>query len=159
MFSHPPLKTLTLRTAGLASAKSAMFGMVRRNTDGTPRAHQGVDFASAVGHRVYAVEDGFVIDVRDSVSGYGKSVLISHMVNGKHYYTFYAHLSSIDVDFSKTVKAGDVIGLTGDSGNAKGMTTVAKGGHLHFEVRDKKSVGLGLAGRLDPIPFLKQFMK
>lgn len=170
MFAHPPLKTCKIRTAGLASAKSAMFGMVRRNKDGSPRAHQGVDFASDEGYRVYAVLDGSVVDIRESASGYGNSILLAHIVDGKHYYTFYAHLSRIDVrkfEYNSNgevvgpmfVKAGTRLGLTGDSGNAKGMTTIAKGGHLHFEVRDSKSVGLGLSGRLDPLPFLRQFMK
>jgi len=155
MFAHPPLKTCTIRTAGLASAKSAGFGMVR---NGGTRAHQGIDLESDDGYRVYAVLDGFVIDIRESASGYGNSVLLSHVVDGKHYYTFYAHLSKIDVEFSQTVKAGTQLGLTGDSGNAKGMTTIAKGGHLHFELRDKRSVGLGLAGRLDPLPYLKKWV-
>lgn len=135
-----------------------MFGMVRRNKDGSPRAHQGVDFASDAGYRVYAVADGFVIDVKNSANGYGKTITLSHVIDGKHYYTFYAHLSDVKVGFSQTVKAGDVIGLTGDSGNAKGMLTVEKGGHLHFEVREKRSVELGLDGRLDPIPFLQKFI-
>ena len=158
MFAHPPLKTCKIRTAGLASAKSAMFGMVRRNKDGSPRAHQGVDFASDIGYRVYAVEDGIVVG--DAVIGdYGQTLTIEHRIGGKRIYTFYSHLGELKVSFSKSVKAGDVVALTGDSGNARGMTTIANGGHLHFEVKTTREFPRGLAGRLDPIPFLKQFMK
>jgi len=38
-----PLKICKLRTAGLASVNSAKFGLVRKNADGTKRAHQGID--------------------------------------------------------------------------------------------------------------------
>lgn len=158
MFSHPPLKTLKIRTAGLASAKSAMFGMVRCNKDGTPRAHQGVDFASDAGYRVYAVEDGFVVDT-SVIGAYGQTITILHMIDGKRVYSFYAHLGELKVGFSKTVKAGDIIALTSDSGNAKGMTTIKKGGHLHFGVRTTREVKRGLDGWLDPLPLLKQFIE
>ena len=47
-FPTTPLKRgyCKLRTVGLASVKSATFGMVRRNADGSPRAHQGVDLTA-----------------------------------------------------------------------------------------------------------------
>lgn len=158
MFAHPPLKTCKIRTAGLASAKSAMFGMVRRNKDGSPRAHQGVDFASDIGYRVYAVEDGIVVG--DAVIGdYGQTLTIEHKIDGKRIYAFYSHLGELKVSFSKSVKAGDIVALTGDSGNARGMTTIDKGGHLHFEVKTTREFPKGLSGRLDPLPFLRQFMK
>ena len=42
-----PLDENRLRTAGLASVNSAKFGMTRRKADGTPRAHQGIDYEIA----------------------------------------------------------------------------------------------------------------
>lgn len=146
---HP--QHMKLRTAGLASEKSATFGMVRRRADGTPRAHQGIDLAIDNGYRCYAVDDGTVAFVADSPSGYGKQVCLA-LDSGL--FVFYAHLSRIDVKQGQQVKAGDVIGLTGSTGNAAGMTNEAHGSHLHFEVRERAQCGLGLAGRLDPLAFV-----
>ena len=165
-FPVTPLKRgyCKLRTAGLASVKSAMFGMVRRNADGSPRAHQGADLAADNGYRCYAVDDGIVTRVERGNNGYGWIVQIQLAdtydykdVNGKPQYgrvwVFYAHLSEIKVRIGQAVKAGDVIGLTGSTGNARGMTDAARGAHLHFEVRTVERAGLGLAGRVDPLQF------
>ena len=146
-----PLKVCKLRTAGLASSKSSTFGMVRKNADGTARPHQGVDLQAKKGEEVYAVKDGHVVDVVKSPTGYGNQINIFH----GDIYSFYAHLSDILVKKGDKVDSGQLIGHTGDSGNAKGMDTIAKGGHLHFELRNKQIVGLGLAGRIDPLPYLE----
>ena len=139
-----------LRTAGLASSKSATFGMVRRNKDGTARAHQGIDLAVEPNYRCYAVDDGLVVQTSKGSDGYGWTVTLK-LNNGL--YVFYAHLSQLKVTNGEMVKAGHVVGLTGSTGNAKGMTNIAKGAHLHFEVRDRASVTLGLGGRLNPLDY------
>lgn len=173
-----PLKTCVVRTAGLASVKSATFGMVR---NGGTRAHQGVDLVAEVGTAVYAIADGKVIAISRAFSvttGYGASVLLQVDVNDlpeaqrNHYrlkypnnsliYFYYAHLSEISVklgpDGTLAVPAGKELGKTGDSGNAKGMTTITKGGHLHFEARHRaEKIGKGLDGRLDPLPFISSY--
>ncbi|MGT1154164.1 hypothetical protein ACVPW9_25980, partial [Klebsiella pneumoniae] len=46
---------------------------------------------------------------------------------------------------------------TGCTGNANGMTSIALGAHLHFEVRVKEIPGPGIANRLDPAPFIDGF--
>lgn len=167
-FPMPPLKKgyLKLRTAGLSSVNAAKFGMVRRNPNGTPRAHQGVDLAVDNGYRCYAVDDGVVTRVERGNDGYGWIVQIKlddtydyNDANGKPQcglvWAFYAHLSDIKVSVGQAVKAGDVISLTGSSGNARGMGDVAHGSHLHFEVRTVERAGLGLAGRADPLQFFE----
>lgn len=157
-FTHPPLKTCKLRTAGLRSVRGAMFGMTRTNPNGTPRAHQGIDLATDKGYRLYAVENGQVVATALGSTGYGFTVTIrldcpdKKALHGR--FAFYAHLDRIDVRPGQIVKAGDQIGLSGDTGNAKGMDTVAEGGHLHFELRFKQICGLGLADRFDPLPFI-----
>lgn len=157
-FTCNPLKTCKLRTAGLSSKKAATFGMVRKTADGKPRAHQGIDLASDAGYRCYAVEDGTISKVENAYSGYGQIVILKldcpakPLIHGK--FVMYAHLSQVRVRQGQSVKAGDVVGLTGDSGNAKGMDTIAEGGHLHFELRTGINLGLGLAGRLDPQPYI-----
>lgn len=175
---HDPLGVNVIRTAGLASAKSATFGKVRNNNT---RNHQGIDLAVDVGAKIYAVANGKVVSVSKgfkSTTGYGATLVLSVDVKDlpekqrKHYeathpdndqiYFFYAHLSRIDALLNKNgvcfVEAGKVLGATGDSGNAHGMSTIAKGCHLHFEVRHKKEgLGKGLVGRLDPLPYLASY--
>lgn len=175
---HDPLSVNTIRTAGLASARSATFGKVRNNNT---RNHQGVDLAANAGTSIYAVANGKVVNVSKgfkATTGYGATLVLSVDVKDlpdkqrKLYeaaqpdkdqiYFFYAHLSRIDVVLNKDgvcfVEAGKVLGTTGDSGNASGMSTIAKGGHLHFEVRHKNDdLGRGLVGRQDPLPYLANY--
>jgi murein DD-endopeptidase MepM/ murein hydrolase activator NlpD len=146
---HP--KHMKIRTAGLLSEKSAKFGMTRVRADGTPRAHQGVDLAIDPGYRVYAVDSGIVVYTENIRTGYGKQVCIK-LNSG--IYVFYAHLSRIDVVTGQKISAGQQIGLSGSSGNAAGMNNIKQGSHLHFEVRTISRPGLGLIGRVDPLPYL-----
>lgn len=158
-FSVQPIYLAKLRTAGLKSVKGAMFGMTRTNTDGTLRAHQGVDLAIDNGYRVYAVENSEVVATAKGIDGYGYTITLKLNCPNKpelhNKYAFYSHLKAIEVEVGQTLKAGHVIGLTGDTGNAKGMTTISKGGHLHFELRTKQICGKGLANRIDPLPFIE----
>lgn len=155
-FTHNPLKNCKLRTAGLSSVNGARFGMTR---NGGKRAHQGIDLASDEGYRVYAVEDGEIVGINKGADNYGFVISLRMNVptkpelNGK--FAFYAHLDRIDVKIAQLVKAGTQLGLTGDTGNANGMTTEKKGGHLHFEIRTIQNPGLGLGGRINPEPFVK----
>lgn len=158
-FSYNPIANPKLRTAGLKSVKGAMFGMTRTNKNGTPRAHQGIDLASDIGKRCYAVENATVVGIAMGKDGYGFTITLKLDCPEKkelhNKFAFYAHLKLIDVTVGQKVSAGYCIGLTGDTGNAKGMTTIEKGGHLHFELRNKQICGKGLAGRFDPLPYIK----
>lgn len=64
----------------------------------------------------------------------------------KFFYLAYAHLSSFNVLEGDFVKSGDVIGFSGETGNAKGT----KGPHVHFEVRDLKFAGKSTNHRCNP---------
>ena len=158
-FSVQPIYRPFLRTAGLSSVKASMFGMTRKNPDGSLRPHQGVDFGIDNGYRVYAVENGIIVDTAMGKDGYGYTITLKldcpqkPELHGK--FAFYAHLNRIDIVIGQKVIAGTPIALTGDTGNAKGMTTIAKGGHLHFELRTQQICGKGLAGRIDPLPFIE----
>ena len=158
-FTHNPLKNCKLRTAGLSTVNGARFGMTRKYPNGKPRPHQGIDLATDEGYRVYAVEYGEIVSIAKGLDGYGFTVSLkinnkdNPELNGK--FAFYAHLDRIDVKVGDKVNYGCVIGLSGDTGNATGMKTVAKGGHLHFEIRTIQNPGLGLGGRIDPEPYIK----
>ncbi len=88
------------------------------------RPHGGVDFALNIGEPIYAVFDG-VVRVAQVNGGYGKMVLIRHYNNLE---TLYGHLDKILVKVGQEVKAGDIIGHSGNTGFSTGP-------HLHFECR------------------------
>lgn len=149
-FKYQPLKhgLNVLRTAKLASVRSAGFGMVR---NGGTRPHQGVDLAVPNNYRCYAVDDGVVSFVKTSDdNGYGRMLIIK--LDGG-LFVAYAHLKDILVKEGQRVKAGDVVALTGSSGNARTMRDMPGGSHLHFEVRTSQHPGKGLAGRIDPLKY------
>jgi murein DD-endopeptidase MepM/ murein hydrolase activator NlpD len=68
--------------------------------------------------------DGKVVSAGWNNQGYGNLVVVE---NGP-YKTYYAHLSEIPVQVGQTVKAGEVVGLTGNTGHSTGP-------HIHYEVR------------------------
>lgn len=120
------------------------FGMVR---NGGKRPHQGWDLYAVPGTRCYAIADGKIIYSR-MWGGFGKQVLLEFNYRGRILYAAYCHLSVSAVRENEQVKQGEVIGLTGNTGNAKTMR--GEDQHLHFEIREIKDVGTGLAGRIDP---------
>jgi murein DD-endopeptidase MepM/ murein hydrolase activator NlpD len=166
---HNPLSTCTLRTAGLGPT-GARFGWTRKN--GT-KNHQGIDLVAVPGTPIHAVADGkvYVKPAKSPTYAYGNTLILEVSVDdlppkqaalvnkinpgAKTIGFFYAHLSELPEN-QKHVFSGEVIGKTGESGNAAGMNTVAKGAHLHFEVRIKPFVvTTGLANRTDPLPFIE----
>lgn len=122
---------------------------------GAPGTHAGVDIAAAVGTEVYAISDGEIVyaewqrpdpalnnpEKPDDLNryqeqlklfeegklGYGKYIIVKHATGG---YSYYAHLSSFDVKVGDKVKAGQLIGLSGNTGKSTGP-------HLHFEHRNE----------------------
>lgn len=88
------------------------------------RTHQGVDMFADHGMPLFAVADGRV----DRVSWNRLGGLSIHLVDdlGNRYY--YAHLSEALVAGGERVAAGAVVGLNGDTGNARGTPP-----HLHFQ--------------------------
>mgnify|MGYP003308147906 FL=1 len=97
---------------------SSRFGPRRR------RFHYGIDLAMPTGTPIYSTFDG-TIRVAKYNKSYGNLVVIRHD-NGLE--TYYAHLSRIQVKPGQEVKAGEQIGLAGNTGRSYGS-------HLHFETR------------------------
>ncbi len=88
--------------------------------------HLGIDLAAGEGAAVYAADSGVVTMASGGWNyGYGNVIQIDH---GNGYSTVYAHLSQINVGVCQSVGAGQLIGLSGNTGNSFGA-------HLHFEVR------------------------
>jgi murein DD-endopeptidase MepM/ murein hydrolase activator NlpD len=134
--------------------KSNTFGPdVRYNADGTPRAHQGIDLETDIGTDVKAVSEGEIVYINPDKGDYGRYIILKFNKEGETYYAQYAHLSETSVSRGDKVSAGQIIGKTGDTGNAKGMTGCDL--HLHFEIRTKLWPGRGVQDRVDPLPFFK----
>lgn len=89
------------------------------------RMHYGLDVKVQRGDTIRAAFDGKVRYVSYQRRGYGNYVVIRHP-NGLE--TLYAHLTKKLVDENEVVKAGDPIGLGGNTGRSTGT-------HLHFETR------------------------
>jgi hypothetical protein len=89
------------------------------------RHHSGIDLDLDVGDTVRAAWSGKVRYSKYNDGGFGNLVIVRHH-NGLE--TFYAHLSKLLVVPDQEVRAGDVLGLGGNTGRSFGP-------HLHFEVR------------------------
>lgn len=127
---------------------TSKFGV--RTLNGITRLHAGTDIGLKIGTELYAVEDGVVTRMNNSCSnnGYFDGVSGGCFVNGKpmgfgNYIEItlknkqkiiYSHLTKVQkgLTVGSTVKQGDVIGLSGNSGNTTGP-------HLHLELRNSKN--------------------
>ncbi|MET9831255.1 M23 family metallopeptidase [Streptomyces sp. NPDC006385] len=99
--------------------------------------HTGIDFPVSYGTTVMAATDGTVRTQWNSAYG---NMMIVTAKDGTE--TWYCHLSSYRVASGTTVKAGDPIAYSGNSGNSTGP-------HLHFEVRP------GGGSAIDPLSWLR----
>lgn len=104
--------------------------------------HTGIDITAPKGTPVLAAGGGEVIwagfglyyGVYREDDPYGLAVAIHHDFgyDGNELYTVYGHLDRIDVVRGQHVEAGELLGLSGETGNVTGP-------HLHFEVRAGRS--------------------
>ena len=85
--------------------------------------HSGIDLAAKTGTSVYAAAGG-TVELASWYYGYGNCIVINH---GNGVKTRYAHLSAYKVSVGATVSRGQLIALSGNTGNSTGP-------HLHFEV-------------------------
>jgi murein DD-endopeptidase MepM/ murein hydrolase activator NlpD len=99
--------------------------------------NDGINVAVPEGTPIKAAEDGVVAYAGNELKTYGNLVLIRHS-NG--YVTAYAHASEILVKRDETIKRGQVIAKSGQTGNVAAP-------QLHFEIRKGSSP-------VDPMPYL-----
>jgi murein DD-endopeptidase MepM/ murein hydrolase activator NlpD len=118
-----------LRTPIDGARLTSRFGMRNHPILGYTRMHRGVDFGAASGTPIEAAGDGTVEFVGIN-TGYGKYIRLKHT---DIYETAYGHMSrfAAGLHVGSHVKQGEVIGYVG-------MTGLATGPHLHYEVLVQK---------------------
>lgn len=117
------------------------FGDVRSGG----RRHEGIDILATLGQEVYAVADGELMNQADESASLSGNAWGLTSDDGTYF--FFAHLSSFapDLQLGDRVRAGQVIGYVGDTGNPGPGNY-----HLHFEVHP----GGQRQPAIDPLPLL-----
>ncbi len=101
---------------------SSYYGYRINPVTGAEQLHRGVDIAVPTGTAVLAAMDGTVTTATYD-SYYGNYIVIE---DSSGYCTKYAHMDTLSVSVGQTVKHGDTIGTTGNTGSSTGS-------HLHIE--------------------------
>ncbi|MGE9310889.1 M23 family metallopeptidase [Niabella sp. CJ426] len=124
-----PLNVIQI-TSGFGVRKHPVFGRLRR--------HNGIDLKAHF-LPVYSIADGMVVKSDKGVLE-GNFLVVAHGA----LQSIYCHLHTSFVEPGQTIRAGEIIGVSGNTGTTSGP-------HLHF--------GLKYNNRfIDPEPFLKLFM-
>ena len=105
---------------------NSTFGYRVDPIDNVRRFHQGQDITVKSGTPIYAPADG-VVKRAYYAGGFGNHITLQH---GSGYTTLFAHLSKIKVKHGQTVKRGDIIGYSGNTGRSTAP-------HLHYEIHHK----------------------
>jgi murein DD-endopeptidase MepM/ murein hydrolase activator NlpD len=110
----------------------------RRILNGQPGSpHGGVDFPALTGTPVYAAQRGRVV-LAEELFFSGNTVVIDH---GLGIYSFYGHLSEMDVKVGDTLESGHVLGKVGATGRVTGP-------HLHWGLTVERA-------RVNPLQIVK----
>lgn len=110
--------------------------------------HHGDDIFGSLGQPLVACTDGIVFSVGWNKIG-GNRLWIVDSAGNQFYYAHLSAFSTAAVNGSH-VKAGQVVGFMGNTGDAEGTPY-----HLHFEVHPVSLLYLGYDGAVDPTPYLK----
>ncbi len=122
---------------------TSAFGYTRIYTNHLT-THHGEDLRAKVGTPVYAISDGEVLwGEGKALYLEGPTVVIDH---GDGIISKYLHLSKVLVQAGSNVKAGDIVGYSGDQG------ADVQGAHLHFAIK------VGNAS-VSPLQFIQEFQK
>jgi murein DD-endopeptidase MepM/ murein hydrolase activator NlpD len=133
------LSKVVMPLAGKMAITSS-YGTRIHPISGTRKMHSGIDL-KAYYENVYAVMDGIVAAVGRSATG-GNYIKILHY---GRFETAYLHLSEIYYRTGEFVKAGFILGRSGNTGNSTGP-------HLHFSVKE-------FGQSINPAHFLNDLIK
>lgn len=128
-----PLKNKVTVTSSYGTRTHPIFG--------TKRNHNGIDLKASF-ENVYSIMDGIVTAAGWDSKGGGNFIKVNHF---NRFETSYLHLSEIYYRTGEQVKAGYIIGKSGNSGNSTGP-------HLHFAVKE-------FGQNINPSLFLNDLIK
>ena len=156
------LETSTTNSSGrfpvpIDGTITSNYGMRIHPVTGILSKHTGIDISGKHRDNVIAIYDG-VVTIAEIQKGFGNCVEIKHEIvtyrtvtdedgnerTVKHvetFYSFYAHLSRIDVVEGMRVMQGNVIGIEGGDPKKDPNAGTSTGHHLHFEIRTKSGYG------------------
>jgi len=139
--------------------KGGTFGCTRKDWEKTcggvkgDKKHDGLDIKAEVNTNTFSMYDGKVSDIRNSFApgepkkdSYGNYILVTTKINGETVFIKYNHLNEVNVKIGDIIKAGDVIGLNGNTGNAANDDDIVP--HIHLQVFNTKW------GSLNPFNFI-----
>lgn len=121
LFVAPLLTACTLPRWPVEGRLVSPYGLRWRGL--SPDFHPGVDISVPSGTPIRSMDEGRV-RFAGTMQGYGRVIWVDH---GPSLMTVYAHLSEIHVEVGQELESRQVVGLSGQSGNATAP-------HLHFEV-------------------------
>lgn len=137
---HPiadPAKRRITQRFGDNPQNYAQFGL---------RGHNGLDFGVPTGTPIRAIADGIAINEDFDADGYGLYAKVIHPWGE----SLYAHLDRRTTGPGQAIRAGSVIGLSGNTGHSTGP-------HLHFALRvNPYNRNDGWRGYTDPEPYLER---
>ena len=148
---QPPTVTPKLTAGGYVfpvygpSAYGDSFGAPRGDVSGG--WHHGDDIFAPLGAPILAVAGGTVFSVGWNDIG-GWRLWVRDRGGNAFYYAHLSAYTALAVN-GRQVKAGDVLGFVGNTGDAQGTPF-----HLHFEVHPVSMLFLGYDGAVDPTPYL-----
>lgn len=119
-----PTESETVSITGSRYRVTSPYGWRVHPVLGYRRFHKGIDIGVPMGTPLYSLRDGVVI-FSGTMSGYGRVIMVDH----GNIVSLYAHNSSLVKGVGQTVKGGQLIAYSGNSG-------LSTGPHLHFEVRN-----------------------
>lgn len=112
------------------------------------KGHNGIDFGCKEGTPIYAPHDGVIQEATFDADGYGNYVKIENKEEG----SVLAHLQKIVIKLGFEVKAGELIGYSGKTGNVTGP-------HLHWGYYTlPRNRANGYAGFIDQMPLIKNLL-
>lgn len=138
-YDNDNLNSLNIPIAGTITSEYGMrtypyYGM-----------HTGIDISGIHHDNIRSIQDG-IVTFAGSQNGYGYCVEIMH----EDYYSFYAHLSQINVNVGDGVLKGQIIGIEGGDPNSDPNPGISTGHHLHFEIRTASGYG----NSINPIDYI-----
>ena len=126
------------------------------NSFNAPRAttgwHHGEDIFAPLGAPVLAVANGIVYSVGWNDVG-GLRLWLQDLAGNEFYYAHLSAFSPLAVNGAQ-VRAGDVLGFVGNTGDAEGTAP-----HLHFEIHPAALIHQGYDGVVPPYPYLNAWRR